>query len=64
MSSRRSGSNTLRESFQRLAPYIPFDLMRFRLTYDGPLVASGRNSPGRNKEKWAIREQIRPQLKG
>src|SRR5687767_867681 len=35
--------------------------MRFRLTYDGLLKASG-NQSNRPKEKWAIRRDIRPQL--
>jgi hypothetical protein len=50
----------LRESFQRLDLYIPYDLMRFRLTYDGPLVTG--NSSAQSKAKWGIREHLRPQL--
>lgn len=36
-------------------------LMKFSLTYDGELPASA-NDKRRTKEKWAIREQIDPQL--
>lgn len=35
--------------------------MRFTLTYDGPLAASGNKS--RPKEKWDIRRKLSPQLK-
>jgi len=34
--------------------------MRFRLTYDGPLRASG-NKP-QPREKWTLREAFHPQL--
>jgi hypothetical protein len=37
-----------------------FDLMRFRLVYDGDLKAGG--SRPRAREKWALREAFRPQL--
>jgi hypothetical protein len=39
----------------------PFELMKFRLTYTGELFAAGGNN-NRNKEKWAIRRQLHPQL--
>jgi len=48
--------------WQALGLVAPFDLMNFRLTYEGPLVASGSNSAGRIKEKWTIRKKIQPQL--
>jgi hypothetical protein len=35
-------------------------IMRFRLTYDGELKASGANN--RAAEKWVIRRQLHPQL--
>jgi hypothetical protein len=35
--------------------------MRFRLTYDGTLRASG-NSSGRLQDKWSIRNAVHPQL--
>lgn len=38
----------------------PFEIMKFRLTYDGELRASG-NKP-RPRDKWMIRKQIHPQL--
>jgi hypothetical protein len=56
-----STKGDLRESFQRLERYIPYDLMRFRLTYEGPLLASS-NGNKRSKEKWQIRRYFRPQL--
>src|SRR5258708_35452866 len=39
----------------------PFDIMRFRLVYDGELRASGNNNP-RAKEKVALRDGFHPQL--
>ncbi len=38
----------------------PFDIMRFRLVYDGELKAAGKNPRG--PEKWALRKRFRPQL--
>lgn len=55
-----STKGDLHESIRRLDPYIPYDLMRFRLTYDGPLVTG--NSRAQSKAKWGIREHLRPQL--
>jgi hypothetical protein len=46
---------------QACAVSTPFDLMNFKLTYEGPLAASG-NSSGRIPDKWLIRKQIQPQL--
>jgi hypothetical protein len=39
----------------------PFEIMRFTLTYAGPLPAAGNKST-RAKEKWAIRRVLHPQL--
>lgn len=39
---------------------VPFEIMRFRLTYDGELKAAGNTK--RAKDKWAIRRAIHPQL--
>lgn len=44
-----------------LALAVPFDLMKFTLTYSGPLPAAA-NGKTRAKEKWAIRKYIQPQL--
>lgn len=57
------GRTNAEESFQRLDKYLPHDWMRFRLTYEGPLVASGSNTSGRRSAKWEIRRQFHPQLK-
>lgn len=38
-----------------------FDIMRFRLVYDGDLKASGNNNP-RAQEKWRLRNEFHPQL--
>jgi len=40
---------------------VPFDLMKFTLTYQGPLLAASNNAT-RAKEKWEIRKALRPQL--
>jgi hypothetical protein len=40
---------------------VPFELMKFTLTYFGELHAAGNNSP-RAKEKWDIRKALHPQL--
>ena len=50
------------EKWERLGLVLPFDVMKFRLTYDGQLVTSGGNSGGRVADKWAIRKKIYPQL--
>jgi hypothetical protein len=46
--------------FAALNLCAPFDLMKFRLTYEGDLRASG-NKP-RPRDKWAIRKALHPQL--
>jgi hypothetical protein len=40
---------------------LPFELMKFTLTFDGELPATGRGN-NRQKAKWQIRNQIHPQL--
>ena len=50
------------EKWEVFGLVLPFDVMKFRLTYDGPLVISGSNSGGRVRDKWAIRKAIYPQL--
>ena len=47
----------------RLAAFqatTPFDLMKFTLTYSGPLPSSANDN--RAKEKWDIRKKFHPQL--
>jgi hypothetical protein len=40
----------------------PFELMKFRFTYDGRLRASGTNNGTHPEDQWLIRRQVRPQL--
>ena len=41
---------------------VPFEIMRFKLTYIGPLRAAGNNSP-RTKDKWQTSLLGRPCLR-
>jgi hypothetical protein len=40
---------------------VPFEIMKFTLTYDGELPSATRSN-GRLAEKWAIRKALHPQL--
>jgi hypothetical protein len=40
---------------------LPFELMRFTLTFDGLLPSAGKAN-SRLPEKWAIRNHLHPQL--
>jgi hypothetical protein len=49
------------KAIESLDAACPFELMKFTLTYDGDLPSAG-NGNARQKEKWAIRRALHPQL--
>src|ERR1700687_4222484 len=59
-------SSSRKNQSARLEKYegvpTPFELMKFRFTYDGQLHASGTNGGPRPEDQWLIRRQMRPQL--